>query len=77
MWIIAQVYEGTDNFPRTTAPKHFFADRKAAEREAKAKAKEFPQVQFAVFGIVTIFEAAEPTVIEKFINEDGETEVRK
>jgi len=77
MWIISQVFDGTDRFPNNKRPTTFFHERKSAIREAKNLAKEQPQVQFAVFKVDSIFEAAEPTIIEKFINEDGETEVRK
>jgi hypothetical protein len=77
MWIISQVFEGTDNFPRAATPKVFYHEKKTALKAAKSLARDNPQVQYAVFKIDTIFEAAEPTVVEKFINEDGETEVRK
>lgn len=60
--------------------RRYWMDKGQANEDAKALAKKYPQVQFAVFEPVRIYETlppAEPVLIQKRITENGEIVVDK
>jgi hypothetical protein len=56
--------------------KTFTNDEKSANLLAQKQATENPGQQFAVFGIVRIYETTKPTFIEKIVNDSGEVVVK-
>lgn len=50
----------------------YFTDKAAATANATKKAGEKPGVQFAVFGVLSVYETTTPKIIEKMLNDAGE-----
>lgn len=56
--------------------KTFTTDQNVAIAAAKDLAMKNPGVQYAVFGIVSIFETTKPTYVEKVVNDAGEIVIK-
>lgn len=61
---------------RTDFVKGYFTSLTSAKAAAKALAAKHPGEQFAVMGVVAIFETTKPTFVEKILNESGEVVVK-
>ena len=56
--------------------KNYYTTQKAAIAAAKAKAAANPGEQFAVMGVISIFETTKPSFVEKVLNDAGEVVVK-
>lgn len=56
--------------------KGYQTSRKTAETVAKGLAAKNPGVQYAVMGVISIFETTQPSFVEKVVNEAGEIVVK-
>lgn len=50
----------------------YYLDQQSAEQAAKKLAKENPMKQYAVMGVLRVFETTEPKIITKVYSEAGE-----
>ncbi len=57
---------------RKQAISEYFTDKDVAITEAKKKAGISPGTQYAVFGVLSVYETTTPKIIEKTINDAGE-----
>ncbi len=57
---------------RKEAITDYFTEKSAAENSAKDKAGANPGKQYAVFGILSVYETTTPKIIEKMVNDSGE-----
>lgn len=57
---------------RKDSVKQYYGTQDVAMTKAKEAAALSPGSQFAVFGIVSIFETTKPSFIEKIVNSAGE-----
>jgi len=65
------------NLDNKARPTVIFPEIEMAEEEAKKQAALNPQKQYAVMGIVRVFETAAPTFITKAMNVNGELVLEK
>lgn len=63
---------GSEPFATDRVLKRFYRNKTQAERAAQDLAKKFPGEVFGVFVAGTLYEAKQPEIMEKVVNEAGE-----
>lgn len=63
---------GAEPFAKERCATKFYRNKGQADTAAKTLAKKYPGEMFAVFKVDSFFEAREPEVMEKVLDEQGQ-----
>lgn len=63
---------GAEPFAKDRVASKFYRNKGHADAAAKVLAKKYPGEMFAVFKVDSFFEAREPEVMEKVLDEQGQ-----
>ena len=63
---------GAESFDKDRSPSKFYRNKGHAETMAKQMAAKYPGELFSVLKVDSIFEAKQPEIMEKALNDQGE-----
>lgn len=64
--------EGAEKFDTDRTVSRFFRNKGTADAAAKRLARKYPGELFAVFSVDSLFEAKEPEIMEKTVDDQGQ-----